>query len=206
MRFPRRVREAPSLTASWWRGQARHRAPDTYYQPRSQGRVQFWWWEGKETGSADHMTIVRQNKLEKACEWNGSVSAWWWWCVCVGGGGGGGGGKPGFVTHSQSSAPSCTFVCEFSAWLTLFHSQVKKGTFSQPVKEICIRDVVRIIFNLSKLWKAKFFILCDAILLVRLQVKLEIDHSWVWIRTRTQVRVITSPNLNLLPTALHRWS
>ena len=31
--------------------------------------------------------------------------------VCVCWGGGGGGGEPGFVTHSQSSAPSCTFVC-----------------------------------------------------------------------------------------------
>ena len=33
-------------------------------------------------------------------------------------------------------------------------------------------------FNLSKLWKAKFFILCDVILLMRLQEKL--DHSWEW--------------------------
>ena len=44
-------------------------------------------------------------------------------------------------------------------------------------------DVVRIgsiiIFHLSKLWKAKFFILCDVIFLVRLQGKFEIDHSGV---------------------------
>ena len=33
-----------------------------------------------------------------------------------------------------------------------------------------------IIFHLSKLWKARFFILCDAIFLVRLQEKFEIDH------------------------------
>ena len=43
-------------------------------------------------------------------------------------------------------------------------------------------EVVRIgriiIFHLSKLRKAKFFILCDVIFLVRLQGKLEIDHSW----------------------------
>ena len=32
-------------------------------------------------------------------------------------------------------------------------------------------------FHLSKLWKAKFFILCGVIFLVRLQEKLEIDHS-----------------------------
>ena len=35
-----------------------------------------------------------------------------------------------------------------------------------------------IIFHLSKVRKAKFFILCDVIFLVRLQGKVEIDHSW----------------------------
>ena len=49
--------------------------------------------------------------------------------------------------------------------------------------EKCISDVVIIgsinqIFHLSKLWKTKFFILCDAIILVRLQGKFAIDHSW----------------------------
>ena len=37
-----------------------------------------------------------------------------------------------------------------------------------------------IIFNLSKLWKAMFFILCDVILPVRLQEKFELGHSWEW--------------------------
>ena len=37
-----------------------------------------------------------------------------------------------------------------------------------------------IIFLLSKLWKAKFFILCDVIFLVRLQGNFEIDHSCEW--------------------------
>ena len=37
-----------------------------------------------------------------------------------------------------------------------------------------------IILHLSKLWKAKFSILCDAIFLVRLQRKFEIDYSWEW--------------------------
>ena len=37
-----------------------------------------------------------------------------------------------------------------------------------------------IIFRLNKQWKAKFFILCDVILLVRLQGKFEIDQSWEW--------------------------
>ena len=48
-----------------------------------------------------------------------------------------------------------------------------KSTFSQPFREKCAIEVVRIssifIFHLSKLWKAKFFILCDVIFLVRLQ-------------------------------------
>ena len=37
-----------------------------------------------------------------------------------------------------------------------------------------------IILHLSKLWKARFFILCDVIFLVRLQEKFEIDHSCEW--------------------------
>ena len=37
-----------------------------------------------------------------------------------------------------------------------------------------------IIFHLSKLWKAKFSILCNVIFLVRLQGKFDIDHSWEW--------------------------
>ena len=40
-----------------------------------------------------------------------------------------------------------------------------KSTFSQPLKRKCISEMVRIgsiiIFHLSKLWKAKFFVLCD---------------------------------------------
>ena len=42
------------------------------------------------------------------------------------------------------------------------------STFSQPFTEICASDVVRVgsivIFHLSKLWKAKFFVLCGVIL------------------------------------------
>ena len=34
------------------------------------------------------------------------------------------------------------------------------------------------LFHLSKLWKAKFSILCDVIFLVRLQENFGIDHSW----------------------------
>ena len=48
-----------------------------------------------------------------------------------------------------------------------------RSTFSQPFEEKCVSVVVRIgsiiILRLSKLWKAKFSILCDVIFLVRLQ-------------------------------------
>ena len=60
-----------------------------------------------------------------------------------------------------------------------------KSVFSQPFKKSnCMSDVARIcsrtIFDLSKLWKAKFSLLCDVILLVRLQEKFDIDHSQEW--------------------------
>ena len=34
------------------------------------------------------------------------------------------------------------------------------------------------IFDLSKLWKAKFSILCDVIFVVRLEEKFDSDQSW----------------------------
>ena len=53
-----------------------------------------------------------------------------------------------------------------------------KSTFSQPFKEKCTSDVVRIgsiiTFHQSKLWKAKFFILCGVIFLVRLRGNLKL--------------------------------
>ena len=52
-------------------------------------------------------------------------------------------------------------------------------------KKKCISEVVRIgviviIFHLSKLWKARFSILCDVIFLARLQGNFDIDHSQEW--------------------------
>ena len=51
-------------------------------------------------------------------------------------------------------------------------------------KSDCMSDVARICsiitFHLSKLWKAKFSLLCDVIFLVRLQGKCNIDHSHEW--------------------------
>ena len=43
-----------------------------------------------------------------------------------------------------------------------------------------MRICIKIIFHLSKLWKAKFSLLCDVIFLVRLQGKFDIDHSQEW--------------------------
>ena len=66
--------------------------------------------------------------------------------------------------------------------------------------EKSISEVVRIggmiIFHLSKLWKATFFILRDVIFLVRLQGKFEVDHSWKWKGQRQTLLVqmrVTSP-------------
>ena len=90
---------------------------------------------------------------------------------------------------------------ELKAWLcsSPFHSQVKKvhspnlltlSLLSSKVhspnllKRKCISKAVRIcikiIFHLSKLWKAKFSLLCDVIFLVRLQRNFDIDHSQEW--------------------------
>ena len=57
-----------------------------------------------------------------------------------------------------------------------------KSTFSQPYKEMYFKWVSEnwysiIMFRVSKLWKARFSILCDVIFLVRLQEKFEFDHS-----------------------------
>ena len=64
--------------------------------------------------------------------------------------------------------------------LCTFENIVKNGQFSMQY-HLKGNVQVRIgsIFQRSKLWKAKFSILCDAIFLVRLQGKFDIDHSGV---------------------------
>ena len=87
--------------------------------------------------------------------------------------------------------------------LTAFHFQARKVHSPNLLKR---SEVVRIgsiiIFHLGKLWRAKFFILCDVLFLVRRQGKFEIDHScgcwtivgWtklpslVWVSSGTLVR------------------
>ena len=69
-------------------------------------------------------------------------------------------------------------------WIHLAWALRERDTFSQTFKEKCLSEVVVIgsiiIFHLSKLWKAKFFVLCDVIFLARLQGKFEIYHYWEW--------------------------
>ena len=77
---------------------------------------------------------------------------------------------------------------EVPLFYTLFNSSSMQVRRSQNVhspnlfEENCISEVVRIgsiiIFHLSKLWKAKFSILCGVIFLVGLQEKFDVDHSW----------------------------
>ena len=55
------------------------------------------------------------------------------------------------------------------------------GTFSENCEVVRIGSVI--IFHLSMLWKAKFLTLFDALFLVSLQGKFEIDQSreWKWV-------------------------
>ena len=91
-----------------------------------------------------------------------------------------------------------------------FHSHVQKVHSPNLPKEKCMGERVRIgsviIFHLTKLWKAKFSILCDVIFLVRLQGKLEIDHSRWSDFSCSLTRNITSHSMeNLVLHALCRW-
>ena len=61
-----------------------------------------------------------------------------------------------------------------------FHSQVHKSHSPNLSRKKVVRISSIMLFHLSKLWKAKFFMLCDVIILVRLQGKFEINHFRVW--------------------------
>ena len=79
-----------------------------------------------------------------------------------------------FHGHTGMQKPWSVFIgYNLTLWLTS-----SKSTFSQTSKENMYVMTIILIFNLSKLWKATFFILCDVIFMVRLQEKFEIDHSW----------------------------
>ena len=80
------------------------------------------------------------------------------------------------------------FIPYVSCWIASlyypFHSWAQKVHSPNLLKRKCISKVVRIcikiIFHLSKLWKAKFSLLCDVIFLVGLERKFDIDHSQEW--------------------------
>ena len=81
-----------------------------------------------------------------------------------------------------------------------------KSTFSQPFEEKCISEVVRIdsiiIFHLSKLWKARFFILCGCYI----SGELAAEEIWYWplLGVRGLLRILASFLLtsSYLPTGL----
>ena len=71
----------------------------------------------------------------------------------------------------------------FLAWISAalqFVPSLLVTTFTPKLsKSEAMRIGSIIIFHLSKLWKAKFLILCDVIFLVR-QEKFDIGHPWQW--------------------------
>ena len=77
-------------------------------------------------------------------------------------------------------SPIYSLYMSGSSVLTVSLPSLKKYLLPTFYIEQCISDAMYIVFHLSKLWKAKFFILCDIILLVRLQEKFELEHSWEW--------------------------
>ena len=64
-------------------------------------------------------------------------------------------------------------------WMRLTLS-LPSSTFSTEMYKEVARIGSIVILYMSKLWKARFFMLCDVIFLVRLQEKFEMDHSWEW--------------------------
>ena len=89
-----------------------------------------------------------------------------------------------------------------------FHSKIQKGTFSQTLKEKCVRGIARIdgitIFHLNKQWKAKFFLLRDLMFLVRLQGNLKL----ITLRSERVKRVhtILTSAVGSLPMDFNKWN
>ena len=83
-----------------------------------------------------------------------------------------------FIGIKVNSQDSQTAVLGYQTQLFQFQVQKLSWHFKEKHTSEEVRIDSIIIFHLSKLWKAKFFILCDVIFLVRLQGKFNIDHSW----------------------------
>ena len=91
--------------------------------------------------------------------------------------------KDDYTTNIILNAWECTFwTWEWKG--KPFQSWAQKVHFPSLLKRKCISKVVRIcikiIFHLSKLWKAKFSLLCDVIFPVGLEGKFDIDNSQEW--------------------------
>ena len=92
--------------------------------------------------------------------------------------------KDRFITVSQTGSMESFQFHNFQFSILNLSRPSSKSTFSQPFKEKCISEVVKlgsiIIVRLSKLWKAfkKFFKSWCYIFGER--AKFEIDHSWEW--------------------------
>ena len=83
--------------------------------------------------------------------------------------------------------------------LTLSLPSSQKVPSPNLLNRKCISEVVRIgsaiIFHLRELWKAKFSILSDVLLLVRLQEKFDIDHSTLSLpRLNDQFQISPAPS------------
>ena len=96
------------------------------------------------------------------------------------------------LNHGFQKTLNNPFTPKFKKYtLPTFQSEMYKwGTVAQTGSII--------IFHLSMLWKAKFFILCDVIFLVRLQGKFELDHSWEW-KGWSECRLCTYHTKSLSP-------
>ena len=86
-----------------------------------------------------------------------------------------------FVEHA---AHVVCGLMQHPGWFNSFTPELK--TSPGLLKRNCISEVgriwsIKIIFHLSKLWKAKFSLLWDAIFLVRLEEEFHIDHSDIFI-------------------------
>ena len=127
-------------------------------------------------------------------QWQFRTQGIWWVFVSL--------GAEKFDRHSRGDLlPSLQF---FLCYTSLPSS---RNTFFRPFKEKCKSEVVRIggiiIFHPSKLLKAKFFLLCGVIFLVRLQAKLEIDHSLEW--RVISLLIFSHPWIKLSPPCISLW-
>ena len=100
--------------------------------------------------------------------------------------------RSGQMVHRTGAAPGKTrrftlirAACSvFCLWCSTSVFRAQKVHSPNLLKRKCTSKVVRICsiitFYLSKLWKAKFSLLCDVIFLVGLEGKFDIDHSQEW--------------------------